>query len=170
MVEPSRIEPEPSLTEQLLVSQGEVEEVTEKDTSVVDIGIRSDTYAVVARLFVSGTSPKNIAVTLKLTEDKVKAILKLPEIQPFIKEAISSSGEDVCANLLEATKAENIWTLIELRNNPATPANVRANVCIKLLELTQGKEPIKLEKAKVSRQQSIMDRMNRLEEKLNKPS
>lgn len=93
---------------------------------------------VVATMFADGKSPQEIAKALGKSEDKIRAILRLPETQKVLAELVVELGDSVVANVLKATRLDTVLRLVQLRDGGATDT-VRLAACKELLDRAEGK-------------------------------
>jgi predicted transcriptional regulator len=101
-------------------------------------------HKVAAILYALGASQAQIARELGRTPQAVCNLIRQPFFQSRVAETMTENSRDI----MELFKAERINTLailIELRDNPETPASVRAIVCKDILDRSMGKAVQRIE-------------------------
>ena len=90
------------------------------------------TGRMVAALFADGRSSREIANLLGLTEEKVRAVLRMPTTQEALAGLVETQGKDVVQNILRAAHLDTVMRLVELRDGSDSDS-VRLGACKELL-------------------------------------
>lgn len=91
-----------------------------------------------------GMSNREIARVLGYTDAWVSQLFRQPWAQERLLTEMRSDGGDSIKALIEAEAANNVFTLIEVRDAAATPPAVKATVANSLLDRFMGKAPEKV--------------------------
>jgi hypothetical protein len=86
-----------------------------------------------------GASNHEIAVKMGYTDSWVSQVLRQPWAQRLLLEEINNAGADELSTLLKGAAADSIFTLIELRDGEKTPAAVKRQSAVDLLDRFLGK-------------------------------
>ena len=95
-------------------------------------------------LFALGASQAQIGRELDRTPQAVCNLLKQRFFQSRVAEIMAENSRDIM-ELFKAERINTLATLIELRDNPETPASVRAMICKDLLDRVLGKAVQRIE-------------------------
>ena len=101
-------------------------------------------HKVAATLYALGASQAQIARELDKTPQAVCNLVKQRHFQSRVAEIMAENSRDVM-ELFKAERVNTLATLIELRDNPETPASVRAMICKDLLDRVLGKAVQRIE-------------------------
>lgn len=86
-----------------------------------------------------GHSLKEIADATGFTIPWVSQILRQPWARARLAQEINAAGRDELSTVIEGAAKDSMFTLIELRDDEDTPANVKANVSQYLVDRLLGK-------------------------------
>ena len=101
-------------------------------------------HKVAATLYALGATGVQIARELDRTPQAVCNLVKQPFFQSRVAERMAENSRDIM-ELFKAERINTLATLIELRDNPETPASVRAMICKDLLDRVLGKAVQRIE-------------------------
>ena len=97
-----------------------------------------------AILYAYGASGKQIARELDKTPQAVSNLIR----QPFFQERVAGIMVETARDIMELFRAERVnclATLVAIRDDPETPASVRAMVCEDILDRSLGKAVQRIE-------------------------
>lgn len=86
-----------------------------------------------------GASNREISKESGYTEAWLSQLFRQPWAQALLVEMMTSAGMDVVQQTLKSAAPDSVFKLIELRDDPDTPAAVQAKVCDSLLDRYLGK-------------------------------
>lgn len=86
-----------------------------------------------------GASNREISQQSGYTEPWLSQLFRQPWAQTILVEMMTAAGMDVVQQTLKAAAPDSVFKLIELRDDPDTPAAVQAKVCDSLLDRYLGK-------------------------------
>lgn len=92
-----------------------------------------------------GLSNHEIAVRLGYSDYSISITLRQPWARLRLLEEFKIAGRDAVAEMLKAAAEDSVFTMLELRDNPTTPAAVKKAVCSDLLDRYLGKPTQKIE-------------------------
>ena len=101
-------------------------------------------HKVAATLYALGASQAQIARELDKTPQAVCNLVKQERFQSRVADIMAENSRDIM-ELFKAERVNTLATLIELRDNPETPASVRAMICKDLLDRVLGKAVQRIE-------------------------
>jgi hypothetical protein len=101
-------------------------------------------HKVAAILYALGASQAQIARELGRTPQAMCNLIRQPFFQSRVAEIMAENSRDIM-ELFKAERINTLATLIELRDNPETPASVRAMICKDLLDRVLGKAVQRIE-------------------------
>jgi predicted transcriptional regulator len=101
-------------------------------------------HRIAATLYALGASQAQIARELDRTPQAVCNLVKQERFQSSVAEIMAENSRDIM-ELFKAERINTLATLIELRDNPETPASVRAMICKDLLDRVLGKAVQRIE-------------------------
>ena len=101
-------------------------------------------HKMAAILYAHGTSGSQIARELEKTPQAVSNLIR----QPFFQERVAGIMAETSRDFMELFRAERVntlATLVAIRDDPRTPASVKAMVCKDLLDRSLGKAVQRIE-------------------------
>jgi hypothetical protein len=101
-------------------------------------------HKVAATLYALGASQVQIARELDKTPQAVCNLVKQERFQSRVAGIMAENSRDMM-ELFKAERINTLATLIELRDDPGTPASVRAMVCKDILDRSLGKAVQRIE-------------------------
>lgn len=92
-----------------------------------------------------GVSNHEIAKTLKYTDSWVSQLMRQPWAQERLLSEMQTEGMDAVRSLIEGEATNNIFTIIDIRDNPGVKPQTRLDAARSLLEQFIGKATQKIE-------------------------
>lgn len=101
-------------------------------------------HKVASFMYAHGATGKQIALELERSEQAVSNLIRQPFFQERVAEIMAETARDIM-ELFKAERINSLATLIEIRDDPETPASVRAMVCKDILDRSLGKAVQRIE-------------------------
>lgn len=116
------------------------EEAREFDREVekAQRGDSSSWISMFANMLVSGSPIEQCALRLRRPRVQLEQIMDRDFFKSILEQVAMESRSNVGLSLLKGSTVDNIYTLLKLRDSPATKAETRAKIAMYLLDRTEG--------------------------------
>ena len=120
-----------------------------------------------AYLFATGcVSTRDVAVACDVAEATVRNLLRQDWFQERVTQLMAANGGKDIMAMFRAEQFRTLAVLLDLRDNKATPAPVKFNVCRDILDRTLGKPVQRIETEDKTQSDDPVAEARRLEEEL----
>jgi hypothetical protein len=102
-------------------------------------------HRIIVYLKAQGLSNKEIATKTGYTQSWVCQICRQPWFRLRLVAELREAGVDAVQAVLKATVLDSVFTLIDIRDDPSTPAAVKSATCDRLLDRYFGKPTQRVE-------------------------
>jgi hypothetical protein len=102
-------------------------------------------HRIIVYLKAQGLSNKEISTKTGYTQSWVCQICRQPWFRLRLVQELKEAGVDAVQSVLRATVLDSVFTLIDIRDDPNTPAAVKSATCDRLLDRYFGKPTQKVE-------------------------
>ncbi len=96
-------------------------------------------HRMIVMLKAQGRSNRSIAETMGMDEAWISQVLRQPWARQRLVQEITEMGRDAVREMLSVSAIDSLNRLIDLRDDPKTPAGVKRQACSDLLDRALGK-------------------------------
>ena|SRR2546430_3102215 len=111
-----------------------------------EVRVEQPWHKAAAYLFATGqASTKDVAEACNKTEPTVRNLLRQDWFQERVTSLMAANGGRDIISLLKGEQINSLVCMIDLRDDKATPAPVRSDICKNILDRTLGKPITRIE-------------------------